>query len=95
MDLLLACFLIAVAIFLFRLMRRSTVKKSVPDHISDSKTAFLLDDRRDADGHRSRQALPDRAFQQRRYRAHCLLYHRRPAVASGRLVCPRSAQSRE
>ena len=67
MDFLLACFLIAVAIFLFRLMRRSQIKKSAPDHISDSEIAFLLDDRRDADGHRSRQTLPDRAFQQRRY----------------------------
>lgn len=72
-------------------MRWSTVKKSAPDYISDSKTAFLLDDRRDADGHRSRQTLLDRAFQQRRYRAHRLLHHRRPAAASGRLVCPRSA----
>jgi len=59
------------------------------------QTAFLLDDRRDADGHRGCQTLPDRAFQQRRYRAHCLFHHRRPAAASGRLVCPRSAQSRE
>ena len=72
-------------------MRWSTVKKSAPDYISDSKTAFLLDDRRDADGRRSRQTLPDRAFQQRRYRAHRLLHHRRPAAASGRLVCPCSA----
>ena len=35
------------------------------------------------------------AFQQRRYRAHRLLHHRRPVAAFGRLVCPRSAQSRE
>ena len=76
-------------------MRWSTVKKSAPDYISDSKTAFLLDDRCDADGHRGCQTLPDRAFQQRRYRAHCFLHHRRPVAAFGRLVCPRSAQSRE
>lgn len=35
MDLLLACFLIAVAIFLFWLMRRSTVKEYAPVHTSD------------------------------------------------------------
>ena len=35
MKLLLACFLIAVAIFLFWLMRRSTVKEYAPVHTSD------------------------------------------------------------
>lgn len=35
MKLLLACFLIAVAIFLFRLMRRSAVKEYAPVHTSD------------------------------------------------------------
>ena len=39
------------------------------------KQRSYLDDWRDADGHRGRQTLPDRAFQQRRYRAHCLLHH--------------------
>ena len=35
MKLLLACFLIVVAIFLFRLIRRSTVKEYAPVHTSD------------------------------------------------------------
>ena len=35
MKLLLACFLIAVAFFLFRLIRRSTVKEYAPVHTSD------------------------------------------------------------
>ena len=40
MKLLLACFFIAVAIFLFRLMRRSTAKKYVPIHTPDPTQAI-------------------------------------------------------